>query len=332
MDPRETRDSELNLFKMEAEPMTVTQEQEIRGLDIQVELVGLGSTNAGSIGNSETTVETRAAITADVSNPEYIVPVDRWRSCCVDGGLDEQLNPNGEYPSQLAGSIVTSESAAELMVGSQSKPLSQITAEKTKLAVSDGIEVVVHGDTNKGKLGCAANAYLKDVLQYNQEHAEEVAGLVEALAGLSGLDMTKYGLGQEDVLRIIDQGAKAATNSQIIDVDPPQNTDIAVENGAQYVELDRVHSEQAVVVSTSTDYTFNGTNYSKQHDDGDGNPPQYFVVSLASYVESAFKRGQNHGVDAKDTARLVLGVMAFNVGVAKYIGNQNLEAAVLSVK
>jgi hypothetical protein len=249
------------------------------------------------------------------------VNLNEWH--CVDGGCQFELNDDGEYPGQISGGSAITETAGEFMTNASPKTEGQVLADKTDEQVADGIEVVAHGDKAHGKDGCGANAKMRDALRHNAENAVEVIPIVEALGKLAGLE--SFGITQEDIQRLVEDGGAAAANDELWDVTPAEAVDIQLAYGAKYEELDRVHAEETVAVDVSEDMTINNAQYTRNHEGA-----QVFVAALGAYTKRMIELDRKLGKSDRDIALGRYAAIAFQVGVCKVLGNKNLEAAVLS--
>lgn len=288
----------------------------------------LGPNNKGSIGPTHLDDSKRSQIDDDISKPEYRVGINSNEWHCVDDRFLVDPETGEEYPGQIAGSVPVSETAAEFMINKDPKKLSEVLAAKTLRAVNEGLEVFVHGDEAHGKDGCGANSKLRMTLQSNAENVDHVAPRKLALGKAVGLD--KFGITEDDVVGLIIQGGRAANQDELWDVDASDSIDIMVANGAIYEEYKGPHYGVKVVVETDKDKTFNGSKFSEDHTFEDADPEKVFVASLGAYVEKAFERGRANGRSDYDIALECYAVIAFQVGVPKEIGNENLEVAILA--
>lgn len=316
-------ESELNMAKK-------FEEEILMGDVLSVTSTDLGEGNLGGIGPAVIDDSIRSVIDQEIENSEYHYPVKDNEWWCVVGRLRIETSKGDRYPAQIAGSIPVSETAAEYMTNSSPAPISQVIADKTQLAVSDGLEVVVHGDSGHGKTGCAANKLDRDILRSNAANIDQVAPRTLAIGKLAGLDLDRAGLTEDDIVGLISQGGKASDDDKLFDASTEEKIDIMVNNGAKYEELSGDHQEKKVVVVTDPETTFNGTAFAQTHANDDGSQDEVFVASVATYVELAYERGKQRGLSETEIAKQCFAVIAFNIGVAKQVGNQNLEAAILA--
>jgi hypothetical protein len=218
------------------------------------------------------------------------------------------------------------------MVNPDPAPQSQVFEEISKQAAEDEITIVVHGDTNKKEGGCAAAAYDRDILAYSAANVDIVAPLTIAVGNAVGLDLDDAGVSEDEVVELFVNGGKNAEKKELFDVTPAEKKDIQQMHGARYIEFATLHNEKKAVVGTDPEHTFNGTGFAKDHVDNDGENEQVFVVSAAAFVKVAFERDQKRGIDKKQTTLRCLAAIGYNIGVAKFLGNENLEAGLIGSK
>lgn len=268
-----------------------------------IAVTDLGPNNLGKINCAELSSEQRQSEIDRVCAAEaHRKPTNRFR--CVDGRRPaEGINaPEGYTDPQIAGGVAITETAADMMVETR-QHLSKggLIALNTREAISDGLEVVVHGDTHNGKAGCGANVLIQPTLAYNADNAEVIVPTAWYLGEQLGLDKL---LREQDISWLIDNGRRNANIDSLWDVTPDETVDIALNNGAQYEELVKDHNEKAIVVETSGSAT---------------DAPDAFVASLGAYKEKLFERKQEKGKDERETALRMMAVILFNVGVPKQL-------------
>lgn len=268
-----------------------------------VAVTDLGPNNLGSISCQGLSPSQKQQEIKRVLSPErYKTPTQRFR--CVDGRrpMSDLRWLEGQADPQIAGGLAISETAADMMVEShQHMPKSKLVAHNTSLAVQDGLDVVIHGDTHKGKSGCGANVLIRPTLQYNAENIEVVLPTAWFLGQQLGLD--RY-TSEKDVHWLIGNGKRNGGLEDLWDADPEQTVDIALKNGAEYEELAGDHNETAIVVNTDETAT---------------DAPDAFVASLGAYQKQLFQRSLARGKSEREAALRMMAVVLFNVGIPKQL-------------
>lgn len=287
----------------------------------------LGANNLGAIGPTQLDDSVRAGIDQEIDRPELRVAVDTTRWCCVDGRCKFHSQPGEAQPGQIAGSLTTTEVSVEFMVNPEPTKQSEIVDQKSKEAAEDGITVEDHGDEGKAEDGCGAKAHQRRVLAHMAENVDIVAPRAVTVGNAAGLD--KYGVNPDEVVAAIVQGGEAAADDTLWDVTPKEAADIVRDNGGEYRELTGKHLELKAVVELVKDKTFDGTVFAERQIAEYGEEAQVFVVSLGAYVDMQFERGRKRGKTDQQIALECYAAIAFQIGVCKVLGNENLEAGLL---
>ncbi|MEK7600112.1 MAG: hypothetical protein AAB462_03710 [Patescibacteria group bacterium] len=286
---------------------------------IQVAVTDLGPRNKGTFGPHAGIAEADCVAIAEAAASEAYTrePTNRWR--CVDGRQSpEEVQGAGRVGEayadpQIAGSIPVSETAAAFMDEPTShKPHSQNLADKTRQAIEDGLEVIVHGDDANHKAGCKANVDVRNALLFNAENSDVVVPKVWEISKALGL---QHWIDEDDVTKSVVSGAVAAKNDSLWDVTPEQAVDIMVANGAEYEELVDVHSEMTERVDI-TPTTFDKTSFIQDHSTP-ASKVQAFAASLGCYKQEAFRRAAIHGQHEREAALQTMRVVLFNAGLSK---------------
>ncbi len=288
------------------------------------QIIDLGPGNQGAIGPKSP--EEQNQVEARVNSPEYVSAVDKFCVCCIDGRFKAE-DRGGLYPMQIAGSEPVSRMAADLMLhGAQAESISKLAATRTKAAVDHGVTVFVHGDDHAGESGCAANAKLRQILTSAADNADTISALTAGVAEAIGLPVSDSV--NSDVHDLIVNGAKAADKDSIWDATPAQLAAVMLKNGANYQEFEGAHLEDVIALTTDPDTTFNGTLYSVARQ-AEAESAQAFVVSMGAFAQSMIERDQKAGHDESAVMSEVLAVIAFQVAAGKFLGNKNLQVALL---
>jgi hypothetical protein len=267
----------------------------------EVTIADLGSGNLGKISCADLDSEQRQLEIERVSNPEsFRLPTKRFR--CVDGRRPSEgvIAPEGFTDPQIAGGLAISETAADFMLSKNSHmPLSELLKINTLSIMSDGMDVIMHGDESTGKNGCGANALIRNTLLYNDENRDVIIHTALLLGEKLGLSIDKKTADQ-----LIDNGKNHALKDAMWDVDPSKSVNITVEKGAKYEKLLGSHEEKSIVVPLG--------NFTVEAKDA-------FVVSLGAYKESLLERTKEKDISPHEIEKRIMAVILFNIGVAKQL-------------
>jgi hypothetical protein len=267
-----------------------------------------GSGNEGTLGPE--TVSDRNSV-MDAAKPRYIEQMRAERWFCMDDGLEE-------LGGQLPGGIMITEAAGETMNGQHRfERQSELVAVTTRELVEGGIEVWVHGDTQAGKAGCAANKYWRDILRTAGRNADVIGPTVWAVMTGVKLDhATKRGRIRE----FIEAGAEQAENDSFWDITAEELADIAVANGAKYHELDRTH-KTAFARFDLTDNIFNNFLFRSDHKTEDGLPLGAFSMTFGAYKNNLIPRAEKHGYEEVWLADKMMQAAIFSAASSKKLGS-----------
>lgn len=301
-----------------AESLTMSDIDVQEPQKLQTTIVSLGEGNIGKIGPENQDSTSFERIKSDIG--ETATASQTW--ICVDGrvNLDGSFEDyDGKFPAQIAGGIVISDTAADIMSGFDGNKLSELVKNNTIKSLNQGFDVTVHGDQHAGKFGCGANKLLRGVLESNARNTAVVAPIAWSLSQALGIDEH---LSSNDVSRYIENGKQAADDYDLWDINPDEVVDLVVENGGKYEVVVGEHTEQIVRLDLTSDGTFNKAKFLDEHS-GLG----AFGASLGAYSKAIFER---YGIGNERAASLhVLGAVLFNVGVCKQLGNEKLEAVLV---
>ena len=305
----------------------------------------LGGNNDGKIGPNGLSDEQVSALIADSEKPEYHLPATR-RFICVDGRgtTQDQTLTNaleGYADPQTAGSLVITLTSARIMTFGLAKPLSELIGQSTRDIVASDYQTIMHGDAMTGKRGCGANTNQRAILARNAENADIVAPVVWELAKKTGLsEQTQIIDGaemplisQDDLLDLIVRGGEAASgsNDDLWDAEPEEVTNIAVKNGAEYIEVSGSHTEAVLAVTTDKGGVFDNRRFAHDHKHSEtGEEVQAFAVALGCLQEAIFEIVEHSGGTKREAALLTLAAFCVNSGTAKKLKNDRLLAAVFA--
>lgn len=267
---------------------------------------GLG--NEGSLGPE--TVSDQNSV-KDIADSKYVEQLRAERFFCMDDGIEE-------LGGQLAGGIMTTEAAGETMrPDSKFRRQSELVAKTTSSLVDDGVEVWVHGDTNSGEEGCAANKFWRDILRLGGRTADTMAPTVWAfMVGLQHGQAAK----RRQIREFIMAGAARAEDDSFWDATTQQIVEIAQANGAKYHEVDRVHKAACARIDL-TPNIFNNAKYRQNHKTQDGLPLGALSITLGAYENNLIKRAERHGYDEVWVAEKSMTAAIFAVAACKKLGN-----------
>jgi len=271
----------------------------------------LGGNNKGRIGAGDLNPDEKQRIVEDVANPEYHRrPTNRVR--CVDMRIPEGgfQHPEGHADIQVAGGPPIFGAAVDMMVVEQTSPLSALVVKNTREALAADVTPIVHDD-------CGANKNLRATLRSNAENIDIVAPKAWAFSKELGLQQW---IDEDDVTQLIVTGNKSANDDSLWDITPDEATDISEQNGAIRHRLQGKHNEKAVVIELSGG-TFAQEEFMRDHPRPDGESNGVFVASLRAYMPKEFEKVRSQGGTDRDAALRMAGVILFNIGVPKEIGD-----------
>ncbi len=291
-------------------------------------VVDLGQGNNGKFGPNDHVKGIYDKFVTEVANDKYIRKPSGG-SCCVDGrNRHDGLTGDGVHCAmQIPGSEVLTNTAGDMMDSTLESPvLSQRVIANTKEVVEDGRVPELHGDDHKHEDGCAANFQMRATLQYAFKNIDSVAEKVMTICGALGLDAK--GITMEAVKKAIEIGGQRALSDAVWDIDCKKVVELAVENGAKYVELEGEHLEQAAVATLEPGETFDSQLFAQDHLH-EGHREELFGISAGEYMvktmESAAKRGKS---EQESVLKVMRGII-YTVGLSKQIGSADLKIIAL---
>lgn len=321
-----------------------------------VAVVDLGEGNDGSIFPDDLSESQLKSAINDIASPEYRRrPTRRWR--CVDGRVPEGglSNEEGLADPQIAGGYIIADTSADLMleVMAPEDRHSDRVARKTTQAISDDIEVIVHGDdhvetnelgeslTETNKAGCKANVEQRTILERNAENADIVIPKVMAVAKIAGL--AQYYTDQDGrphegaladrITGMINTGKQNADNDAYWDITPEQKVDTIVANGGKYEELIEEHAE-VVAVADCSEGAIDEEHYMRdhviEHADGTSTTLEAFIASIGEYKKLQFELAEKHGRSEVWAADKTLAVILQTVGTVKRLTKDGFPVAIIS--
>jgi uncharacterized Zn-binding protein involved in type VI secretion len=275
----------------------------------------LGEHNHGKISAAGLQGERREAFVGDIAKPEYHKLATN-RFVCVDMRLPEGGRdlPEGYADPQIAGGPAVNETAVDMMVvGDQTQPQSELIAKNTREVRDTGYRVAVHGDSHKKKAGCGANGNDRETLRSNAQNIDVVAPKAWYLSQELGLEAY---ITQDDVVRLITNGAHNAEKDELFDVTPEEKVDIIVKNGGEYEELQFDHEEHAIAVEVG-DKVFDQEGFMHDHISENGTELGAFAAALGAYKKLEFEKTARLGGDERDAALRMVATILFNLGLPK---------------
>lgn len=285
-----------------------------------IAITNLGSGNKGAISAADLSQNERDRIIAEL--PKYQRNATK-RFRCVDGRTPEYglTTDVDEADPQEAGGAAISETAADLM---QSKPakLTDLVVKNIQANISNGFEVVMHGDDKHGKSGCGANKHLRAILRSNAENETVITPIAWTLCQQLGLD--KF-ITPDEIKAHIQTGKQNADDDALWNATPEQIVDLAVSHGVEYEELIEDHMERFVVVDMS-DGAFDEEQFIQDHKRSAGKPIEVFVASFGAIQAKLFAIARVTGQPEVAAARKMLGVILFNIGVPKELTAESTAA------
>jgi hypothetical protein len=111
-------------------------------------------------------------------------------------------------------------------------------------------------------------------------------------------------------------GAKSAEDDSIWDTTAAERVEIAVQNGATYVECQGKHTERAIFAKVS-EGAFDKDQYNHDHTRPDGVIDEAFAASMGEYAKVAFEDAQKEGLSEREAALKALGFILWNIGTPK---------------
>jgi len=286
----------------------------------------LGSGNDGSIGPDQLHPNVAKAVIDDIANPEYVAPsTNKW--ICVDGRVTPEARREDEAAHQIAGGRSFTDAMARIMQDEDSSATyGQAITTATQKAVEAGKEVYVHGDDG-GRAGCGANklAVSTAVLTNNVRNAAVVGETVIATCRALGID--EQLLADEDITRLITNGADRAHDQSFWDVTPEEAIAVAIAAGAKYEQYTGKHLEADIRADISPN-AFNKAAFVEDHklDQGEG---QAFSASFGAYKADIYEQVAAEGGTEKEAALLVAAALLYNVGVCKALNNNSTKISVV---
>lgn len=297
-------------------------------------IIGLGEGDEGTISSAHLPKEVlEGAIEATTDVRFQKAPTNRWR--CVDGRTPEGgvQTREGYSDPQLAGGLVVNEVSADIMTGTADSTLSATVARNTRTALTNGQQVVVHGDNHvhadehgntpeTNKAGCGANKFQRYVLHKNAENAEVIAPIVFAASELAGLDTLWQNPEQlkDEIYTLIQRGKEVADNDSFWDIGPEGVVDVIVANGGEYEELIEDHLEVFAAMELQSDSTFDEESFMQAHE-YEGKPLEAFIASVGLYAKYTFEQAEKNGVNKQEAAKRVLATVLAHVGTLKKLTN-----------
>lgn len=291
----------------------------------------LGDNNRGSIGpkgTAEEVTEITNYVAWRVASPEYSGPAsNEW--ICVDGrvpkGALAQESLKKVLANQTGGGLPITELSVELMLESNPSVVSKILADKTKETIANEQKVFIHGDAHAHYEGCGCNKGQRPILLENAQNIDIITPIAWDLGKTVGLDRH---LAIEDVTAMIILGAHNANRDELWDVTPEQKTEIIVDNGGEYVELEGDHEEYVARIDT-TERAFDVVKFVKDNLTDQGKPIMAFNVSLGNLKKYYFGLAQKGKMSEREAALRTMGAILHNGGTTKWLGNKDLHAAIV---
>lgn len=299
---------------------------------VDIETISLGANNSGSFGPGTLDETQRADIATANASGEYIKPASqRW--ICIDGRLlqAEWQNPvqeANEADPQIAGGIVITDTAAELLTNPSAKPLSETITLMTAAAIRDGLTVTVHGDDGNGKGGCAANAKLRPILQYMGEQSPVMVPLtwsvLEKMVLAGTLRREELELIQEqDVELQAKQADVVAADDEMWDATPAEVVDRMVAHGAQYLSFAHDHAERNDLLLLRPG-AFDKARFVRTLSE-QGAVIEQFAVSFGEYARETVRRGRLHGESDREVMLKISAALLYNLAALKALASPDMQ-------
>ena len=187
--------------------------------------------------------------------------------------------------------------------------------------------MIVHGDAEFGKRGCAATRQMRIVLAYAAQNAEILAPTVWSLCAAYGLD--KLGVDERGLVEALLAGGQSANHNDTWDATPEQIIDIAVKNGASYVDLIGLHQERFVGLQLETDKVFDNRAFAEDHLDEAGKEQQAFAVALGKYIHDTVDERVAAGEMPHQAALHAMRGIAYTLALTKSIVNQQMNGVLM---
>ncbi|HET7060535.1 MAG TPA: hypothetical protein VFH99_04490 [Candidatus Saccharimonadales bacterium] len=295
---------------------------------LTVDVTDLGPNNVGALGPAGLDEEQMSKVVNALAAPEYSLPAsNRW--ICIDGRCSakemSRIDARHDADPQTAGSITITETAASYMDDpSTHQPQSVVTAELTRSAVADGLEVVLHGDKLNGKGGCKANALLREVLRFTDDNIDILAPRLWQACQRMGLD--KW-ITEDDIFTSARNGNIAANDEKLWDCTAEEVVDIAVAGGAEYEEFEGEHAE-VMDREDHTEGAFNKPRFNRDHAGG-SRPLQVFSASVGKYRAEVFRRAKLHGWTEREAALRTMRAKLFNRAAKKMLMSDDAPIGII---
>lgn len=294
----------------------------------------LGDNNRGTIGpegTEEQVNEITDYVSQRVADPEYCGPAsNEWM--CVDGrvpkGALAQESIKRALANQTGGGLPITELSNELMLSDSPETVSKVLAAKTRETIANGQKVFIHGDSHAHYAGCGCNKGQRPILLENAANVDIVTPIAWDLGKSVGLD--KH-LSVEDVTNMIITGGHNAQRDELWDATPEEKTQIILDNGGEYVELEGDHAEYVARIDT-TEQAFDVVKFVRDNVTADGKPIMAFNVSLGRLKKYYFDLASQGKLAERDAALRTMGAILHNGGTTKWLANENLHAAIVGSK
>ncbi len=280
----------------------------------------LGAGNIGAISAAGLVGQEREQLIQDVGKAKYhLPPTNRFR--CVDGRTVEGglITLPGHADPQLAAGLGMSETASGmLVVEKQVKPISELLAANTRLAIINGVIVVVHGDDVHGLEGCGGNAKMHDAIGLAAEVGNHDILADKAWTLARGLKLYRLGVVKDDIHEQLRNADRNANDDSLWDTTASENIEISLTAGAEYEEVIDEHSEVVVVPGVS-ETAFDEESFMRDHPGPDGTSREAFVASLGAYTRWKLEVARNQRLNMRQTALGIMGVVIYNLAVPKVL-------------
>ena len=174
--------------------------------------------------------------------------------------------------------------------------------------------------------GCVANAGMRDVLGFLVINSDIILPTAWELLKVAELDDV---LTQEDLVQSALSANSAANNDNLWDATPEEVIDLAVANGAEYMDLVRDHNEKATRADMSKRGAFAKARFILDHMVGN-DQIQAFSASFGAYATITFERAAMHNVSRRDAALQIARVYLYNIALTKKLKNDAMPVGVLA--
>lgn len=278
----------------------------------------LGEHNRGTISAEGLQGEDRERFISDTSRPEYRRKATK-RFVCVDTRLPEggREVAEGYADPQIAGGPAITETAVDMMVEEdQTLPVSTLVVKNAREVIGAGYGVVMHGDSAHKKAGCGGNSKDRETLQDNGKNIDIIAPKAWYVCEEMGLGTL---IDQNDIVRLITNGARNAEKDELFDVTPEQKVDLvtAEEVGGEYEELLGEHTEHATVAELGEEDVFDQGDFRHDHVTADGVELGAFAVAFGAYKKMEFEKTHKLGGSDHEAALRTAAAVIFNLGLPK---------------